>query len=183
MHLGALSSAITPKLERIEILSKVNHEQLTLKQILQRSIDENLDDFLSRNIKLSKKKRRLCNISKQKLSGDNQKPKIVAISSMDNLGKKDLPISIPIPVLDKSVVDVAMIGADAYCTTCKLKEAQVFALSLRDLEFQVAKEVRSKTDLKSIISEEYHDLLNIFLKKISDTLPAHQKYDHKIILE
>ena len=86
-------------------------------------------------------------------------------------------------VLDKIVLDVVMIGANTYCTACKLKEAHVFALFLKDLEFQVAKEVKSETDLKSIISEKYHDLLDIFSKKNSDTLSLHQKYDHKIILE
>ena len=116
-YFGALLSPITPKLERIKTLPKVNHEDLTPKRILQRGTNENLDDFLSRNIKSSKKKRRLRNTSKRKLSGDNQKPKIVAISSVNILGKENLPISTTIPTLVKSVVDVVIIGADVYRAT------------------------------------------------------------------
>ena len=33
------------------------------------------------------------------------------------------------------------------------------------------------------MSQEYYNFLNIFSKKDSDTLPLHQKYDHKIHLE
>ena len=102
---------------------------------------------------------------------------------MDNLGKEDLPISIPIPTLDKSLVDVAMIDADAYRAICNLKRAQVFAISMRDLEFQVAKEAKPETDPKSVVPEEYHNLLDVFLKKDSDTLLPYQKYDYKIILK
>ena len=56
-HLESLSSIITPKLEGTKTLPKVNHEDLTPKRILQRGIDENLNNFLSRNIKLSNKKK------------------------------------------------------------------------------------------------------------------------------
>ena len=76
-----------------------------------------------------------------------------------------------------------MIGADAYRTACKLKGAQVFAVSIRDLEYQAEKEAKPETNLRSIVPEEYHDLLDVFSKKDFDTLPPHQKYDHKIILE
>ena len=120
---------------------------------------------MSRNIKLSKKKRWLRNAFKRKLSGDNQKLKIVTISSIDNLDKKNLPISIPTPTFDKSVVDVVIIGADTYHVACKLKGAQVFAVSIMNLEFQVAKEAKPKIDLKSVILEVYHNLLNVFSKR------------------
>lgn len=41
-------------------------------------------------------------------------------------------------------VDVAMIGADAYRTVCKLKRAQVFAISIKDLKYQAEKKARPK---------------------------------------
>ena len=44
-YLGAPSSPITPKYKGIKTMLKVNHEDLSLKQILQRSTDENFDDF------------------------------------------------------------------------------------------------------------------------------------------
>ena len=52
--------------------------------------------------------------------------KTVFISILDYSGKKDLPILIPetkILILDNKKVDIAMIGADAYRTACKLKKA------------------------------------------------------------
>ena len=85
---------------------------------------------------------------------DNQKPKTVAINFIDNLGKKDLSISTLTPTLDKSIVDIAIIGGNAYCVVCKLKEAQIFIILIKNLEFQVTKETRPEINSKSIILEE-----------------------------
>ena len=76
-----------------------------------------------------------------------------------------------------------MIGADTYCVTCKLKRAQVFAISIRKLEYQAEKKTRPETNRKSIVLQEYHNSLDVFSKKDSDTLPSYQKYNHEIILE
>ena len=51
------------------------------------------------------------------------------------------------------------------------------------MEFQLAKKAKLETDPKSIIPEEYYDLLHVISKKNSDTVPPHQKYDHKNISE
>lgn len=66
---------------------------------------------------------------------------------------------IPIPAIKKSTpkvqdVDKAMIGADAYQAACRLKRAQVFALSMKNIQYQAEKEARAKTNPKSIIPEE-----------------------------
>lgn len=76
-----------------------------------------------------------------------------------------------------------MIGIDDYCAACRLKEAQVFAISMKNLEYQVEKEARPETNPRSIVLEKYNNFLNIFSKKISDTFLSYQKYHHKIILE
>ena len=76
-----------------------------------------------------------------------------------------------------------MIDTDAYCTTCRLKKAQVFAVSMRDLEYQAEKEAKPEIDLRTVVPAEYHDLLDVFSKKTSDTLSPYWKYDHKIILK
>ena len=94
---------------------------------------------------------------------------------------------VPIPATKKSEykaedIDIAMICADAYRAACRLKKAQVFAISMRDIQYQAEKEAKAETDPKSIIPQEYHNLLDVFSKKDSDTLPLHQKYDHKILL-
>lgn len=40
---------------------------------------------------------------------------------------------------------------NAYCTSCKLKRAQVFFISMKDLEYQAKKETRPETSLKTVI--------------------------------
>ena len=54
---------------------------------------------------------------------------------------------------------------------------------MKDLEFQAEKEARPETNPKTVVPKKYHDFLDVFLKKDLDTLPAHRKYNHKIILE
>ena len=51
------------------------------------------------------------------------------------------------------------------------------------MKFQAEKETKPEINLKTIVQKEYHDLLNVFLKKNSNALPLHQKYDYKIILK
>ena len=178
-HLGAPLSPISPKpIEETRTISEAKQQQnITPNRIFQRGSVENLDNFLKTIEKISKKKRRLANAFKRKLSMGKQKPKTVVISSLDNSHKEDSPISILAPILGTDVVHVAIIGADAYRLACKLKGAQVFAVSMKDLEFQAEKKARPETDPKSVVPEEYHDLLDVFSKKDLDTLPHHQKYD------
>ena len=76
-----------------------------------------------------------------------------------------------------------MIGADTYCAACKLERAQVFTVSIKDLEYQAKKGAMPETNLRNIVLEEYHNLLDVFSEKNSDTLLSHRKYDHKIILK
>lgn len=66
---------------------------------------------------------------------------------------------------------------------CKLKRAQIFFLSIKNLKYQVVKEVRLGTNPKNNISEKYYIFLDVFSKKEFDMLPFYQKYHHKIILE
>ncbi len=107
-----------------------------------------------------------------------QKPETVVISLLDNSVKKDMLISPQTLTLDIKEVNITMIGADAYCVACRLKRAQIFAVSMRNLEYQAEKEAKPETDLRTVVPAEYHDLLDVFSKKNLDTLSPHQKYDH-----
>ena len=182
-HLGAPLFPIPLKPEGMETIPEARQQDIFPNHILKRGSDENLDDFLRIPQKISNKKRRLINASKRKQSMDKRKPETIVISSLDNSGIEGLPIPTQVSTLGTNKVDVAMIGADAYRAACKLKGAQVFAVSMRDLEYQAEKEAKPETNPRSVVPEEYHDLLDIFSKKNSDTLPPHRKYDHKIILE
>lgn len=54
---------------------------------------------------------------------------------------------------------------------------------MRNLEYQAKKKLRLKINPKIVVPEEYHDFLDVFSKKNSDTLFSYQKYDYIIILE
>lgn len=139
-----------------------------------------------RSKKKHQKKRRLINASEQKLSIDKSKPKTVYTSTLDYSREERLPILIPkakISIFATKKINIDMIDTNAYCTTCKLEWAQVFAVSMTNLEYQAKKKARLETDLKSVIFKEFHDLLNVFSKKNLDILLLYWKYDHKIILE
>lgn len=60
---------------------------------------------------------------------------------------------------------IAMISINTYDTTCKLKWIQVFASFIRDLKYQALKKTKLETDLKNVISEKYHNILDVFSKK------------------
>ena len=145
-----------------------------------------MTDFLQMPNKLSSKRRRQINKSKQKASIEDTSSRKAIISSLESSNKKELPV--PIPVIKKSErkvenIDIAMISANVYHAACHLKRVQVFAISVRNIQYQAEKKTRAKTDPKSVILQEYHDFLNVFSKKDLDTFPPHQKYDHKIYLE
>ena len=85
---------------------------------------------------------------------EKQKSEKVVISSLDNSGIEGLLIPIRILILGTKKVDVAIIGANTYCTICKLRRAQVFAISLRDLKYRAEKKVKPETNLRSVVLEE-----------------------------
>ena len=99
--------------------------------------------------------------------------KKATISNLDSSDKKELPVSIlAIKESDPKAkdIDIAIIGADTYCATCHLKRAQVFAISMRDIQYQVEKKAGAEIDPISVLPQEYHDFLDVFLKKNLDTL-------------
>lgn len=115
--------------------------------------------------KTSKKKRRLINLSKRKVSIDKLKSKTVFTSILNYFEKKQLPIlilKVKILMFATKKVNIAMIDANAYCISCKFKRVLVLAVSIRDLQYQVEKKARPETNSKSFILEEYYDLLDIF---------------------
>ncbi len=154
--------------------------------MIKRGSKEDMTDFLQTPNKLSVKKRRQINKSKRKASLGETSSRKPIISSLDSPDKKESPLPIPATIKSEPKakdIDIAMIGADAYRAACCLKAAQMFAVSMRDIQYQAEKEARVEIDPKSVIPQEYHDFLDVFSKKDSDTLPPHRKYDHKIYLE
>ena len=185
MYLRTSLSFIPPKpIEETKEISEAKQQQdIISNRILKRGSIENLNSFLKTTEKIVRKKRRLAIAFKQKSNIGKQNSKIVIFNTFGNSGKEELPTSTLATIFEQDVENVAMIDADAYRLACQLKRAQVFAILMKDLEFQAEKEARPETNLKTVVPKKYYDLLYVFSKKDSDTLPSHRKYDYKIILE
>ena len=101
----------------------------------------------------------------------------------------------PAPSIDETKpLDLAFIGAAQFQYLAKQKDVKIFAFSMqdiknelntiliKDIKYQLNKMAKASTDPKTVISEECHRFLDVFLKEASDTLSAHLKYDHQIRL-
>ena len=69
-------------------------------------------------------------------------------------------------------LDLAFIGGALFIHLVKSKKqrAKIFAISMRDIEYQLNKGTKPSTNLKTVVPAEYHDFLDVFSKDISDTL-------------
>lgn len=114
------------------------------------------------------------------------KYKIIIISILDNFEKESLSILIQktkVLILDIKKIDIAIIGANAYRTNYKLKRAQIFAIFIKNLEYQAKKKARPKTNLKIVIPKKYCDLFNICNRKNSNIHVYSKNMIKKIILK
>ena len=87
---------------------------------------------------------------------------------------------------DSKPLDLAFIGGAPFMRLAKSKKpeqrAEIFAISMRNIKYQLNKTTKPPTDPKTVVPAEYHDFLDVFSKDISDTLRPYGKYDHRIEL-
>lgn len=141
-------------------------------QILKRDSAQKIDDFLETIEKILKKRRRLIHASKRKQSI----LKTVIMNILHKAGKDGLSIAtlkIEVSMFAIEQIDVIMIGMNAYCTIYRLKKAHIFAVFMRNLEYQSEKQLRPEIDPGTVILAKYPDFLKVFFKKNSDTHPPH----------
>ena len=69
-------------------------------------------------------------------------------------------------------LDLALIGGAPFIhlTKSKKQKAEIFAISMQDIEYQLNKRTKPLTNSKTVLPAEYHDFLDVFSKDISDTL-------------
>ena len=81
-------------------------------------------------------------------------------------------------------LDLAFMGGAPFMHLAKSKKqkAEIFAISMQDIEYQLNKKTKPPTNPKTVVSTGYHDFLDVFSKEISDTLRLYRKHDHKIEL-
>jgi hypothetical protein len=85
---------------------------------------------------------------------------------------------------EESVTEIHFIAVASFNILSRQKNVKIFAVSMKNLEIQLKKQDNNTIiDLKSVISFEYHDFLNVFFKKKADILSSHRKHDHGIKLE
>jgi hypothetical protein len=82
-----------------------------------------------------------------------------------------------------SEVNIAMIVTSAFNMMSKRKNVNLFSIILRDVEKHLEKHNKSNTVIKDVLSFEYHEFLDVFDKKASNTLASHRFYDHRIVLK
>lgn len=113
------------------------------------------------------KKRKQIKKSEQKKSLLEKSSKKALISSFNNSDIKESPVSglaiIKSEPKAKNIC-ITIIGADIHCRTCCLKEALVFAVSMKDIQYEAEKEARAMNDAKSLVPLEYHDFFHVFSK-------------------
>ena len=113
-----------------------------------------MTDFLQTPNKLANKKKKYRNKSKQKVSIKEITSKKAIISSLKNSDKKELPV----PILATKTlkpkaknINIAIIDMNAYFIACCLKKTQVFAILMKDIQYQAEKKARAETNSKSVI--------------------------------
>ena len=97
----------------------------------------------------------------------------------------------PVPSIDETkLVDLAFISAAPFQYLAKQKDVKIFVVSMRDIKnelnailikdikYQLNKTAKASTNLKTVVPEEYHKFLDVFLKEASDMLLSHSKYNH-----
>ena len=94
------------------------------------------------------------------------------------------PVIVPKPKVELAdetkPINLAFIGGAPFTYLAKQKDVEIFAISMRNIEYQLEKATKTPIDPKTVVSEEYHKFLDVFSKEASDTLSEHSKYDHRI---
>ena len=120
---------------------------------------------------------------KKKPEGIPQKPKQEV---KDETNSQDEKPSVERASDNDKPLDLAFMGGAPFLLLAKSKKpkhrAEIFAISIRDIKYQLNKTTKPPTDPKTVVSAEYHDFLDVFSKDISDTLRPYGKYNHRIEL-
>ena len=119
-----------------------------------------------KKMKIASKKKNVVRISKV------ESIKKIKRISRNSRSKKWLTSS------NKIFVDVA-----AYNFYSKQKNVKLFVLSFKNIDDQMQKNTNISIDFKTILSEKFHDKINVLFKLTSNKLTSHREHDHKIKLQ
>jgi hypothetical protein len=84
----------------------------------------------------------------------------------------------------ENIIEIHSITVASFNILSRQKNVKIFAVFMKNLKIQLKKQNNNTIiDLKSIISFEYHDFLNVFFKKKANILSSYKKHDHRIKFE
>lgn len=79
------------------------------------------------------------------------------------------PVPSDVSKPEEKPLQLAMIGAAPFAYLAKQKDVEIFAISMRDIEYQLNKDERPPTDPATKVPECYHEFLDVFSKEASNT--------------
>ena len=62
----------------------------------------------------------------------------------------------------------------------KQKNVKLFVISFENIDDQIQKNTNISIDFKTILSEKFHDIINVFFKRTSNKLTSHRRHNRKI---
>jgi hypothetical protein len=98
---------------------------------------------------------------------------------------KDIPTPDPLEDIPTPLPSVSFINAAAFARACKFSGAQVFQLSISDIDKisgRTSSTSETPVDLPNV-PDYYHEFRDVFSEEKADTLPPHRPYDLKLDLE
>lgn len=102
-----------------------------------------------------------------------------------------------VPTIDSKLPSISMINASEFLILSQQIENNYFALSLRDIDLLLDSEMErlpvmhigttkitipQNADPKSVLPKQYYDFLDVFDRKLANSLPPHRSWDHAIDL-
>lgn len=84
--------------------------------------------------------------------------------------------------MEEELLQLAMINAAPFQYLARQKDVEIFAISMRDINYQLNKDKKPPTNPATRVPECYHNFLNIFSKEASNIMSAHSKHNHVIRL-
>jgi hypothetical protein len=85
---------------------------------------------------------------------------------------------------EERIIKIHLIIIALFNILFRQKNVKIFVVFMKNLKIQLKKHDNNTiTDSKSIMSFEYHDFLNVFLKEKVDILSFHNKHDYCMNLE
>ncbi len=85
---------------------------------------------------------------------------------------------------EKSIIEIHSIAIVSFNILFRQKNVEIFVVFMKNLKIQLKKQKNNTViNSKSVMSQKYHDFLNVFSKKKINILSSHKKHDHCIKFE